>query len=689
MLKIMRFRADTRGVRNWCPGAPCMKGPVEQGDRWVARIFRGGRVRDEGGFSVIESTVAIGLFATVLLGMLGSLSVGVRGVLTGRQRNNAVGIADQVMEQFRGMRYDRVGHVATDPTLATDTSLSPSGSVPVGAELNRQYAGEQLVGSTVPNPNFYLNQHIQTARPDGEQELDGNTFTVRSYVTAVPAETLGGLPGKRATVVVTWDKGQYDSAGVASQLNVSSLLSPTVAPSPVLTGLTEATGGSAQIENDSGGSWFNQTGVSSNEAWFGSERGTLDFGVTDQVSGSAAAGRTLTETPGGFFGWGAASTECEGTRAETLVDNDGDGALDQSSGSLSSNTCSAVATWFSFLFGRTGAGSGTAGGTVQVDSTVDSCSTSGVPVAPVTCSSPRVGIGDNDGFPYQYSRAIGPDSVQVTEPRGSILGSFSWWFWGTSSGNLLRSASGAAAGQWDGTLDVDDVGGFKQLSATTTVRQPGMEYASLTAWRWSGCSLIGCSVNGTLSGTPLVTVSPINLTAVARSGQGHPAAPIGPSGPTGSAGPDILSDRPDIAGVGTNDPVRISIYDTTGAPGVPAGFKTLDVTPGVAGSWTYTANLLVDQDDSTFGSWLFGSDTTFTMGVVVTAAPETLTWAVNPPPNNTVYTSAGAGITDWLKITITLNMSNSGIFGATATSKTITHNFGSVLAQANYAPSAS
>lgn len=666
----------------------------------MAKVFQGFRPRDERGFSIIESTVAIGLFATVLLGMLGSMNVGIKGVLTGRQRNNAVGIADQVMEQLRGMRYERVGHVVSDPGLvqsvpALDSNLTSTGTGALNWTLNGTGPvggpAESLVGSSVPNPNFYLNEHIRTTRPDGAAVLDGNTFTVKTYVTAVPSETLGGLPGKRVTVKVTWDKGQYDSAGVASELNVSSLVSPTVAPSPVLTGLTEATGGSALIENESGGGWFNQTGVASNEAWFGSQRGTLDFGVTDQVSGSAVAGRSVTETPGSFFGWGASSTECEGTRAETLVDNDGDGALDQSSGSLAATTCSTAATWFSFLFGSTGAGSSTAGGTVQVDSTVDSCSTS---VAPVTCSTPRVSIGDNDGLPYQHSRAIGPSSIQVSEPRGSITGSFSWWFWGTTSGNLVRSVSGAAPGQWNGILDVDDVGGFKQLTATTTVNQPGMEYASLTAWRWSGCSLIGCSVNGALNGTPLVTVSPINLTAVAHSGQGHSAALIGPSGPTGAypngpsgpSGPNILSDRPDIAGVGTSDPVRITIYDTTGAPGVPAGFKTLDVTPGAAGTWTYTADLLVDQVDSTFGSWAFGSDTTFTMGVVVTAAPEVMTFTVNPAPANTVYTSASAGITDWLKITITLNMSNAGVFGSNATSKTIVQNFGSVLAQANYSP---
>lgn len=655
----------------------------------MARIFPGISPRDERGFSILESTVAIGLFATVLLGMLGSMSVGVKGVLTGRQRNNAVGIADQVMEQLRGMRYDRVGHVATDPTLATDTSFSPAGPVAAGAEINRTYTGtnppEQLVGSTVPNPNFYLNEHIRTTRPDGASELDGNTFTVATYVTAVPAETLGGLPGKRVTVIVNWDKGQYDSAGVASELKVSSLLSPTVAPSPVLTGLTEATGGSVLIENESGGSWYNQTGVSSSQAWFGSERGTLDFGVTDQVSGSAVAGRTATETPGGYFGWGAESTECEGTRAETLVDNDGDGVLDQSSGSLSSTTCSAAATWFSFLFGSTGGGSGTAGGTVQVDSTVDSCSTSS---SPATCSAPRLSIGDNDGLPYQYSRAIGPDSIEVTEARGADS-YYSWWFWGTSTGNLVRSAPGAAAGQWDGTLDVDDVSGFKQLSATTTMRQPGMEYVSLKSWRWSGCSLLGCAFDGTLAGTPLVTVSPINITAVARSGQGYPAAPIGPSGPSGPSGPNILSDRPDLAGVGTSDPVEISIYDTTGAPGVPAGFKTLEVTPGVAGTWTYNADLLVDQSDSTFGSWNFGSDTTYTMAVSVVAAPKVLTWTVNPPPDNTVYTSAGAGISDWLTITITITTSNTSWWSSTTSSKTITHNFGGLLSQASYAPSTS
>jgi hypothetical protein len=52
-----------------------------------ARLLRG-----EGGFTIVESTVAL----TVVFGLLGA--AGVRGVVTGSQRTNAMATASKVLE---------------------------------------------------------------------------------------------------------------------------------------------------------------------------------------------------------------------------------------------------------------------------------------------------------------------------------------------------------------------------------------------------------------------------------------------------------------------------------------------------------------------------------------------------------------------------------------------------------------
>ena len=81
------------------------------------------------GFTIVESLIALGLVFGVVVGLLATVNIGIRGVITGRQRSVALSIANEVMETARSRSYADVGHdLDSDPTLATDTAIS--GTVP-------------------------------------------------------------------------------------------------------------------------------------------------------------------------------------------------------------------------------------------------------------------------------------------------------------------------------------------------------------------------------------------------------------------------------------------------------------------------------------------------------------------------------------------------------------------------------
>src|SRR5947208_4406152 len=83
------------------------------------------RLRNEAGFSILECTIALSLIFVVLLSLLGALTTGARGLVTGRQRSVALALANEVLEDARGRAYGDVGHdFDSDPTLATDPLIT-------------------------------------------------------------------------------------------------------------------------------------------------------------------------------------------------------------------------------------------------------------------------------------------------------------------------------------------------------------------------------------------------------------------------------------------------------------------------------------------------------------------------------------------------------------------------------------
>ena len=203
------------------------------------------RLSDEGGFSILECTIALALVFVVLIGLLGALTAGARGLVTGRQRSAALALANEIMENARGRSYAEVGHdLDSDPTLATDPLVT-------GTAPNLTYTGvspaEPLAASSidagasagsVSNPLYPFSPHRFTT------QREATTYSASVYVTTVTPAS--GDPYKRLSVKVDWNPAQY--ATVARSVMLSSFLFNAMAPpDPRLTGSGEAAAGSLQI----------------------------------------------------------------------------------------------------------------------------------------------------------------------------------------------------------------------------------------------------------------------------------------------------------------------------------------------------------------------------------------------------------------------------------------------------------
>ncbi|HEV7864450.1 MAG TPA: hypothetical protein VGR20_17205, partial [Acidimicrobiia bacterium] len=289
----------------------------------------GGRRTDQAGFSILECTIALSLVFVVLVGLLGALTAGARGLVTGRQRSAALALANEVMEDARGRSYAEVGHdLDSDPTLATDPLIT-------GAAPNRMYSGvspaEPLAASSVDagaaagsvtNPLYPFSPHRFTVT------REATTYTASVYITTVTPAS--GDSYKRLSVKVDWNPAQY--ATVARSVALSSFLYNAIAPpDPRLAGTGEADAGSLQIHGS-------LTGISLADArvTLPYVSGSVDSGFLRTAKGVARTGTQNVDVLAGIVSGcsllGLLGASCDGAKAQADADNDaGTGEADAGS----------------------------------------------------------------------------------------------------------------------------------------------------------------------------------------------------------------------------------------------------------------------------------------------------------------------------------------------------------------------
>lgn len=220
-----------------------------------ARVRRvaGTAASDESGFTVTESVTAIFILVLVALALVSSITMAIRGVLTGRQRTSALAVAEGIMEEVRSVTYDRVGHDLGDATLTdpdsdfwfdgTNYRYDPNGAAGEPLALAREDA---VVGGPSADPVGPLSGHHSTGT------LDATEWDAWIYITHADTSGVdGGDPHKRVSVLVEFTGEQFDAEAVENRAKISSLVFESHATPPAL--VTASAEADAGIVTTSGG----------------------------------------------------------------------------------------------------------------------------------------------------------------------------------------------------------------------------------------------------------------------------------------------------------------------------------------------------------------------------------------------------------------------------------------------------
>ena len=430
---------------------------------------------NEGGFTILESTIALSLVFATLVGLLGALTAGTRGLITGRQRSAALAMANEVLESARGRAFGDVGHdFDSDPTLATDPAIT-------GTSPNLMYNGEPLAGSavdagasggTVTNPLYPFSPHKFTAK------REQTTYTTTVYITTVsPAN---GDSYKRITANVSWSPAQYATAARSVMLS-SFLFNAAAPPDPKLVGTGEVDAGSFEVTGS-------LSGISLSDARLTLPyvSGAIDSGFVRSSKGLARSGSSEVNLLGGLVSGcsliGLLGASCDPTLAEADADNDSGTAppdTDQETASPAGGGTILALPALTFA-----AGSGTA----QAQATARSC---------WSCYPADPPVGDDDRLPHFYGRATGPATVSADFLSGGVLG------------KLLSYSTSPTATV---TVDRHDSGSNQLVSSTTSVSFPALDLLPLTI--------------GPLGYSGMVKVAAVSPTATAEAGPGAVAPTV-------------------------------------------------------------------------------------------------------------------------------------------------------------------
>ena len=164
-------------------------------------------LRREEGFTIIETMVALGVILASVVALAYVTTAGFNSIGYARQRQTATGLANQAMEQVRGLPFDTLkkGLNNADLIAMTDTNITK-----VGTEYF--YAGEQIPrgdnATVVP-----LVPHTQTLN-----DATATAFKVRTYVTYYQNKPTTNT--FRVTVLVTWTANVKSRA---SQVQTASI----------------------------------------------------------------------------------------------------------------------------------------------------------------------------------------------------------------------------------------------------------------------------------------------------------------------------------------------------------------------------------------------------------------------------------------------------------------------------------
>jgi type II secretory pathway pseudopilin PulG len=193
------------------------------------------RVRDdERGFSLLETVIAITVIFGSLITLALSASTGFRYVGIGREQQAANQVANQLMEQARGLAFSKiqrgmqVSELSTDPNLVTACTGDPTGTYRL-----LSCTGEKVVSTNLNCPTATTDCSVPIVPSTGtvgQAEDYPVDYTWHSYVTnncpVVVEGTCETISPYRVTIIVTWEGAGTSADGVQGVTTQSLFHSP-------------------------------------------------------------------------------------------------------------------------------------------------------------------------------------------------------------------------------------------------------------------------------------------------------------------------------------------------------------------------------------------------------------------------------------------------------------------------------
>ncbi len=199
----------------------------------VVRIHA--RVRDdERGFSLLETVIAITVIFGSLITLALSASTGFHYVGIGREQQAANQVANQLMEQARGLAFSKIqrgmqaSELSTDPNLVTACAGDPTGTYRL-----LSCTGERVVSTNLNCPAATTDCSVPIVPSTGtvgQAEDYPVDYTWHTYVTndcpVVIEGTCDTISPYRVTIIVTWEGAGTSPDGVQGVTTQSLFHSP-------------------------------------------------------------------------------------------------------------------------------------------------------------------------------------------------------------------------------------------------------------------------------------------------------------------------------------------------------------------------------------------------------------------------------------------------------------------------------